>query len=77
MFGVDNLIFIKCFVELKKRKVIDGKAHDQKLNADAVNKLEFGKLQKNVVIDGEMMKDIRTDEVLGPEFDYIYGKEKS
>ena len=36
IFGVDRPICIKGFVEVKKQRVIYGKAYDQKLKDDAV-----------------------------------------
>ena len=37
---------------------------------DAVIKLAQGELQKNIVVDGDIMIDRRTGEVLGSEVDY-------
>ena len=44
--------------------------------ADAVRKLVWDELQKNIVIDGDMMIDGRTGEVLGPKVDNTYLKHK-
>ena len=44
--------------------------YDQNLIGDTVRKLIRDKLQRNIAIDGDMMIDIRTGEVLGSEVDY-------
>ena len=43
---------------------------DQKLMDDAVRKLAWNQLQKNIVMDGELVIDMRTGEALGPQVDY-------
>ena len=37
---------------------------------DGVIKLAWDELQKNIVVDGDIMIDRRTSEVLGSEVDY-------
>ena len=43
---------------------------------DTVRKLAWDGLQKNIVIHGETMIDRRTGEVLDPEVDSTYWKDK-
>ena len=43
---------------------------------DTLRKLAREGLQKNIVMDGDTMIDKRTDEVLSPEADSIYWKNK-
>ena len=55
--------------ELQKQQAIDKKVYDQKLMDDTVRKLVWEGLRKNIVMDGDMMIDRGTGEVLGPEVD--------
>ena len=41
-----------------------------------VKKLAWDSLRKSIVIDGDMMTDKETGEVLGPEVDYTCYNEK-
>ena len=50
--------------------------YDQKLMDDTLRKLAREGLQKNIVMDGDTMIDKRTDEVLSPEADSTYWKNK-
>ena len=43
---------------------------------DTVRELAWDGLQKNIVIDGDTMIDRRTGEVLDPEVDSTYWKNK-
>ena len=43
---------------------------------DMIRKLVWKGLQKNIVMDGDTMIDKRTGEVLGPEVDPTYWKDK-
>ena len=61
--------------ELQKQH-IDQKVFDQKLMDDTIRKLTWEGLQKNVVMDGDMMIDKRTGEVLDHEVDSAYWREK-
>ena len=65
-----------CLDELKKQQVIDKKVYEQKLMDDTVRELAWDGLQKNIVIDGDTMIDRRTGEVLDPEVDSTYWKDK-
>ena len=76
IFGADSPICIKCLDELRKQQVISEKVYDQKLMDDAIRKLAWDELQKNIVIDGDMMIDRRTGEVLGSEVDYTRWKDR-
>lgn len=67
-------IAIVCLNELKKQQVIYEKVHDQKLMDDTVRKLDG--LQKNIVINGDILIGITTGKVLSPEVDYNCLKEK-
>ena len=69
VFGVDSPICIKCLDELKKQHVVNDKAYNQKLKDAAVKKLVWDKLHKNIVMDGDMMTDMRKHKVLSPEVD--------
>ena len=60
IFGADSPIWIKCSDELRKQQVIDEKLYDQKLMDDAIRKLACDELQKNIVIDDDMMINRRT-----------------
>ena len=65
-----------CLDELRKKQVIDKKIYDQKLMEDTKRKLTLEGLQKNMM-DGDTMIDKRTGEVLDPEVDSTYWKDKS
>ena len=65
-----------CLNEFRKQQVIDEKVYDQNLMDDTVRKLAWEGLQKNMVMDGDMMIDRRTDEMLDPEVDSMYWKDK-
>ena len=41
---------------------------------DTLRKLAWDRLQKNIVMDGDMMNDKRTGEVLDPEVNLTYWK---
>ena len=62
--------------ELRKQQVIDQKVYDQRLMEDTVRKLACEELQKNIVVHGDTMIDKRTGEVLDPEIDFTYWKDK-
>ena len=76
VFGVDSPICIKCLDELKKQHVVNDKAYNHKLKDAAVRKLVWDKLHKNIVMDDDMMTDMRKHKVLRPEVDYTHWKEK-
>ena len=65
-----------CLADLWKQQVIDQKIYDQKLMEDTMRKLAWEGLQKNIVMDGDTMIDNRTGEVLNPEVDSTYWKDK-
>ena len=68
--------YMKCLDELRKQQVIDEKVYDQKFMDDTARKLAWERLQKNMVMDGDTMIDRRTGELLGPEVDFTYWKDK-
>ena len=65
-----------CLDELQKQQIINEHVYDQRLMDDTIRKLAWDGLQKNVVMDGDMMIDKRTGVVLSPEVDSIYWKKK-
>ena len=77
IFGSDTPACMACLGELRKQQVIDQKIYDQKLMEDTMRKLAWEGLQKNIVIDHDTMIDKRTGEVLNPEVDSTYWKDKS
>ena len=56
-----------CLDELRKQQAIDQYVHDQKLMEDTMRKLAWEGIQKNIVMDGGMMIDKRSGEVLDPD----------
>ena len=76
IFGADTPACMACLDELRNQQVIDEKVYDQRLMDDAVRKLAWEGLQKNMFMDGLMMTDRRTGEVLDPEVDSTYWKDK-
>ena len=65
-----------CLNELRKQQTIDQYVYNQRLMDDTIRKLAWDRLQKNIAMDGETMIDKRTGEVLGPEVDSTYWKDK-
>ena len=65
-----------CLAKLRKQKAIDQHVYDQKLMEDTMRKLVWEGLQKNIVMDGGTMIDKRTGEVVNPEVDSTYWKDK-
>ena len=65
-----------CLDELRKQQVIDQKVYDQKLMEDMMRKLAWEGLQINIVMDGDTMIDKWTGEMLDPEVDSTYWKDK-
>ena len=55
IFGVDSPICIKCLDELRKQQVINEKVYHGKHMDDTVRRLAWDELQKNIVIDDDMM----------------------
>ena len=76
IFGPDSPICMACLNELRKKQVIDEKVYDQKLMYDTLRKLTWDELQKNILMDSYTMIDRRTGEVLDPEVDSTYWKNK-
>ena len=73
---MDTPACMKCLDELRKQQIIDQHVYDQRLMDDTLRKLTWEGLQKNIVKNDDTMTDKRTSEVLGPEVDSIYWKEK-
>ena len=76
IFGSDTPVCMTCLDELRKQQFIDQKAYDKKLMEDTMRKLVWEGLQRNIVMDGDKMIDKRTGEVLNPEVDTAYWKDK-
>ena len=76
IFSSDTPACMACLDELWKQQAIDQHMYDQKLMEDTMRKLAWEGLQKNIVIDADTMIDKRTGEVLNPEVDSTYWKEK-
>ena len=69
IFGSDTPACMACLDMLRKQQIIDQKIFDQKLMEDTMRKLAWERLQKNIVMDGDMMIDKRTGDMLDPEVD--------
>ena len=76
IFGSDTSTCMACLDELRKQQIIDQKIYDQNLMEDMMRKLAWEALQKNIVMDGDTMFDKRTGEVLNPEVDSTYWKDR-
>ena len=72
----DTPACMACLDELRRQQAIDQKIYDQRLMEDTMKKLAWEELQKNIVMDGDTMIDKRTGEVLNPEVDSTYWKDK-
>ena len=55
IFGSDTPICIACLEKLRRQQIIDQKIYDQKLMEDTMSKLAREGLQRNIVIDGDMI----------------------
>ena len=76
IFGSDTPACMACLEELRKQQVIDQKTYDQKLMEDTMRKFAWEGLQENITIDRDTMIDKRTGEVLNPDVDSTYWKDK-
>ena len=76
IFGSDTPACMACLDELRKQQIIDQHVYAQKLMDDTLRKLAWKGLQKNIVMDDDTMTDKRTGEVLDPEVDFTYWKDK-
>ena len=76
IFGSDTPGCIARLDELPKQQAIDQHVHDQKLIEEPMRKLAWERFQRNIMIDGDTMIDKRTGEVLDPEADSTYWKDK-
>ena len=76
IFGSDTSTCMACLDELRKQQIIDQKIYDQNLMEDMMRKLAWEALQKNIVMDGDTIFDKRTGEVLNPEVDSTYWKDR-
>ena len=76
IFGSDAPACMACLEEFRKQQVIDQKTYDQKLMEDTMRKFAWEGLQENITIDRDTMIDKRTGEVLNPDVDSTYWKDK-
>ena len=76
IFGSDTPACMACLDEHRKQQIIDQKIYDQKLMEDTVRKLAWEGLQRSIVMDGDTKIDRGTGELLNPEVDSTYWKEK-
>ena len=76
IFGSDTPFCMAFLKELRKQQIIDQQVYDQKLMEDMMRKLAWEGLRKTIVMDGDTMIDMRTGEVLDPEVDSTYWKDK-
>ena len=76
IFGLDTPGCMARLDELRKQQVIDQHVYDQKLMDDVIRRIAWEVLHKNIVRDDDTMIDKRTDEVLDPEVDLTYWKDK-
>ena len=76
IFGPDSPVYMACLNELRKKQIIDEKAYDKKLMYDTLRKLAWDELQNKIVMDGDTMIGRRTGEVLHPELNSTYWKNK-
>ena len=76
IFGSDTPVCMACLDEIRKQQIIDQHVYAQKLMDDTLRKLAWKGLQKNIVMDDDTMTDKRTGEVLDPEVDFTYWKDK-
>ena len=76
IFGSDTPNCMASLDELWKQQIIDQHVYDQRLIDDTVRKLAWEGLQKNIAMNDDMMIDKRTGEVLDPEVDCTYWKDK-
>ena len=74
IFGPGSPVCMVCLDELRNHLLIDEKVYDQSLIDDMIKKLAWDKLQKNIVIDGDVIINRRTGEVLDSEVDYTIWK---
>ena len=76
IFGSDSPTCMAYLEELRRQQVIDQKIYDQKLMENTMRKVTWEGLQRNIVIDGDRMIVKMTAEVLKPEVNSTYSKEK-
>ena len=76
IFGPNSPVCMACLNELWKKQVIDEQVYNQKLMEDTVRKLAWDELQKNIVMDDDVMLEGKIGEVLDPEVDFTYRKDK-
>ena len=76
IFGPDSPVCMACLNKLWKKQVIDEKVYDQKLMYDTLRQLAWDELQKNILMNDNTMIDREIDEVLYPEVDLTYWKNK-
>ena len=63
IFGPNSPVCMACLNELWKKQVIDEQVYNQKLMEDTVRKLAWDELQKNIVMDDDVMLEGKIGEV--------------
>ena len=76
IFDPDSPVCMTCLNEPRKKQVINEKVYDQNLMYNTLTKLTWDVLQKNIVIHGDTMIDRRIVEVLDPQVNSKYWKNK-
>ena len=72
IFGSDTPSCLVCLDEPRKQQIIGQKIFDQKLMEDTMRKLAWERLQKSIVMDGDMTIEKRRVEVLNHEVGSTY-----
>ena len=75
-FSSDTPICMAFLDELRKQQAITKEVYDQKLMDDTLRKLAWDWLEKGMAMDGDRMIDRRTGEMLDPEVNSTYWKDK-
>ena len=76
IFDSDTPACMAFLDELRKQQIIDQHAYDQRLMDDTTRKLAWERLVIRWMMNGDTLIDKRTGEVLGPEVDFTYWKDK-
>ena len=64
IFGNESRIWEGCLNELRQQQVTDEKVHNQELMENTVREFDLDSLQKNTVMDGNIIIDKHTSEAL-------------
>ena len=58
IFGSDTTTCTAFLYELRRQQVIDQTVYDQKLMEDTMRKLAWERLQRNIVMDGDTIREL-------------------